>query len=841
MSIIGATIELGGMSDFKNSMKLAGELTRGFNAELKALNTPISGVGKGAGALKSENEILARSLQNSKGKLELLGDELKKESRNLMIADSAVVNMTAGLGANNAATMKAQTAYEKQTLKVAELQTKYIDADADVKQLTATVSKNEQTMRNIERGFNDAGKKVDEFGNEVKESGDKTKRSGKEVDEFGNEVDEAGDKAEHSGGKMKGLFSSISIGGTVANLASKAISSAFGAIKNAMGSAIERVDTLKSFPLVMKNLGYSAEESSAAINKMSDELQGLPTALDTMTVATKSLAPFSKSLDEASDLALALNDAFIASGSSVADADRGMVQYTQMLAKGAVDMQSWRTLQETMGVALQQVAKKLGITSGSTQELYDALKSGTISMDEFNGALLDLDKNGSDGMKNLKEQALDASGGIATSFENIKTAITRGLANAISEVDAKMQENGFGSISDVFKNIKVVVDTVFKGIVAFIDRIMDSIAEFKSKHGAALSESFEKAGAAMKPIVEKIGPVLLKLIDLIVKGIGFVILGIATAIPYIVGAIKAVIDAIKNTIAVITLIVKTVIAVITAIVEGIQSFIDWIKDLPKKIAAVIIAVIGFFASLPGKIWDALVAVVKKVVAWIVNLVETASRIRGEIIDRIVDFFKELPGKIVSAIAGFGAMLWDWAKQLPGKILEGFGDMASLGLQLVEGIWNGIKDATTWVLDKIKGFGKSILDGIKGIFGIKSPSKETAYDGKMIAMGLADGIMDNIKYVNKAVDEVMNVVTDGFNGGANMDINATASYTSDLASQLSDGIKVYHDGVVDMGIDYDMLAAKMAREFEGMAMVANEREIGRIIDSRIALKNIGQIK
>jgi len=68
-----------------------------------------------------------------------------------------------------------------------------------------------------------------------------------------------------------------------------------------------------------------------------------------------------------------------------------------------------------------------------------------------------------------------------------------------------------------------------------------------------------------------------------------------------------------------------------------------------------------------------------------------------------------------------------------------GAMGDIGLNLIKGIWNGISDAAGWIMDKIKGFGKGILDGIKGFFGIKSPStlfKEEV--GKNLALGLGEG-------------------------------------------------------------------------------------------------------
>ena len=49
-------------------------------------------------------------------------------------------------------------------------------------------------------------------------------------------------------------------------------------------------------------------------------------------------------------------------------------------------------------------------------------------------------------------------------------------------------------------------------------------------------------------------------------------------------------------------------------------------------------------------------------------------------------------------------------------------MGEVGKNLVSGIWEGIKNAKDWLLDKIKEWCGSVLNGIKAFFGIHSPSK-----------------------------------------------------------------------------------------------------------------------
>ncbi|MFD1902463.1 tape measure protein [Enterococcus termitis] len=128
---------------------------------------------------------------------------------------------------------------------------------------------------------------------------------------------------------------------------------------------------MQKFPKVMDALGFSADESSRNVNKLSDGIDGLPTKLDDVVATAQRMTSVTGNLDKSTDATLALNNAMLASGASTDDASRGMEQYIQMLSTGKVDMQSWRTLQETMPIGLQKTAEAMGFLGRTAQvDLY---------------------------------------------------------------------------------------------------------------------------------------------------------------------------------------------------------------------------------------------------------------------------------------------------------------------------------------------------------------------------------------------------------------------------------------------------------------------------------------
>src|SRR5690625_760403 len=227
-------------------------------------------------------------------------------------------------------------------------------------------------------------------------------------------------------------------------------------VKNSLDGAIDRYDTLNNFPRVMQQMGFDAEASQGAIDKLSDGIQGLPTRLDEVASTAQNIAIMTGDLEGAVDTTLALNNAFLASGASTADAERGLRQYVNMLAKGEVDATRWETLQETMGVALNKVAEAFGFAGESAQEdLYEALKAGEITFDEFNDKIIEL----SEQTGGFADIAQEASKGLKTSLGNLNTWILTGVADVIGAIDQAL--GGTGEISDAIDRLKPVVQVVF--------------------------------------------------------------------------------------------------------------------------------------------------------------------------------------------------------------------------------------------------------------------------------------------------------------------------------------------------------------------------------------------
>ncbi|WP_105243618.1 tape measure protein [Streptococcus suis] len=274
---------------------------------------------------------------------------------------------------------------------------------------------------------------------------------GKQVKVLNNELDKVAEKGKKGSTSLK----NFALGGAVFSLAKKGVD----LLVSSLDGAIKRFDTLEKFPRVMKAMGHSAEDVASSTDKLANGIDGLPTTLDEVVGTAQRLTSITGNLRKSTDTTLALNNAFLASGASSADASRGLDQFSQMLSAGTVDLQSWKTLQETMPYALQKTAESFGFAGKSAQrDFYAALKGGQITFDQFSNRLVELDK----GVGGFAELARENSKGIATSFNNLKNAVVRGVAGTIKALDDLSKEVSGKTIAEHFDSMKVVITAAFK-------------------------------------------------------------------------------------------------------------------------------------------------------------------------------------------------------------------------------------------------------------------------------------------------------------------------------------------------------------------------------------------
>lgn len=273
------------------------------------------------------------------------------------------------------------------------------------------------------------------------------------------------------------------------SLGAKAIAKGFQVIANSLDGAVSRIDTLNQFPKVMQLFGVSSEEANKSIKRIDKSVQGLPTSLSDAVAGVQDLFTVTKNLPQAEKMFKAVNDsAMVFAGGSEDASKRFIYAYKQALSAGKVQAQDFNQMNEAIPGLMSKVAESMGITQS---ELKEGLSKGSISIGQFNDALLELDTKGTGSMKSLESSAKTSTGGIRTSLTNLKTAITRGVGNAIQTMNEALRNNGLPDFQGMVEIAKNVVNSAFKIIAKAIGIVVPVIANvynwFKKNKGIVIA------------------------------------------------------------------------------------------------------------------------------------------------------------------------------------------------------------------------------------------------------------------------------------------------------------------------------------------------------------------
>lgn len=520
-----------------------------------------------------------------------------------------------------------------------------------------------------------------------------------------------------AGKEASRAFGNSFLAGGALGVAAAAVSKAVDAIGGSLGSAISRVDTMNNFPRVMESLGFSAEGAQSSIDRMASRIDGLPTSLNGLVSMTQRLTATTGDLDYATTLSIALNDALLAGGASTVDVERALVQYTQALAKGKPEMEDWRTLQEVMPGQLNAIAKAMMGAEATSNDLYQAMKDGEFSMDDFNAALIRLDNEGMEGMASFEQQARNSTKGIATALTNVGNRASKAVAQVIDAIGA---ENIAGAI-DAFSSKFSIVGAAAANAVGAAKRALSSLWDGVRASGAvdALKASLGGLKEALSGILPDVGGYVEAWAasggakELASKAVGVLTSALdklTAVVGYAKGYVRFFLDELGRN-------------------EGMQRLADLAGHLGKAVGELWDSLKGAASALGGlNVKGAVSAAVKALASAVSVLAASAynavSHVRlffseikdsgavstlGEAVGGLADAVKGLVSPLLSGSSGLG--VWkgsaDSTKSAAG--------LASSAIEALAGIFDRVSSAVSWAsahMDQLK----PVLAGVAGAIG-----------------------------------------------------------------------------------------------------------------------------
>lgn len=359
------------------------------------------------------------------------------------------------------------------------------------------------------------------------------------------------------------------------------------------------------------------------------------------------------------------------------------------------------------------------------------------------GALLNTSSEDTEAMR----QRVHELGGVM-SDDAVKAAAA--FQDQLQDMQTGLQSLGRNMLTEFMPALTGVMDgltSIFAGdYEEGTEKLGEGLTEVVNKISEVAPKAFEIGGQIIKVLADA----LIANLPTLLNSAGQVIMDLAQAfidhLPELIQVGLEVITTLAQGIA------ESLPELIPTIVDVVLEIVEILTD-PDTLSTLIDASIAIIIALAEGLIDALPKLIEKAPVIIENLIKALVNNIPKIVEAgvklLVSLVKNLPKIIVEIVKAVPKII----KSIIDGFKEGKKKMADVGKNLIKGLWNGIKNVKNWIKDKIKGFMNGIVDGIKGFFGIHSPSTLFRDQiGKNLALGLGLGFEDEMKDVSKDMED-----------------------------------------------------------------------------------------
>ena len=787
MASFGGAVKLTGESEYRAALRNISQNLKEVSSELKLVSSQYGKNDTSIEALTAKQTALTHRLEEQKAKLSTLREQYakmgseyqqNKEKHEQLIASysrekSELERIGRELGTSS-------SEYKAQAAVVAKLK-------EQVDKSTTANDQNERSMSRMRTQINSAQADINKTSNEIKDLESQMGKSATSSGKLGESVEDAGEKAR----RAEGGFTVLK--GAIANLAGNILTSAINGIQNLAGEAINSADALKKFESTMSFAGYDDSTISKAKDDM--KLYADQTVYDLDTVANTTAQLAANGIQDYTGLTQAAGNLNAVAGGNAETFKSVAMVMTQTAGAGKLTTENWNQLADAIPGASGKLQEALLKNGAYTGNFRDAMEKGEITADEFNQAIMDL------GFTDAAQQAATSTSTFEGAMGNMQAAVVDGLMQIYDTIGS---ENVTGFINGITDAVSAVIPPIKDGIswlkdnlptiapllaaiagaiggLLVAEKITALVTAFSAwkttTEGVAIAQQLLNVVMSANPlgiVLTLIGALVAGLVALWTTNEGFreAVMNAWQGIQDFVGnAIQAIVDFFMNLDTTISQLpqmfsdwLNNVIATVT----------EWVSNMAAQAASAgsqfVSNVVSFITNLPANVASFLSNVISSVVGWVSNMASNASRAGSQFLSNAINFVSQLPGRIASFLGNVISNLGSWAGNMASRGAEGArnmfnavvngltslpGRVLSIGSDIVRGIWDGISGAGGWLMGQISNFASGVVDGIKGFFGIHSPSRVMRDQvGKYIAQGIGEGFSDEMGSVVGQMQDAM---------------------------------------------------------------------------------------
>ena len=698
---LGGSIKLKGESEYRRALNQITQNLREVSSEMKIVTSTYDKNDTSTEALTAKSGVLNNRLEEQKAKLKLVSDQYKeyweavKQSANEHIQLGEKLEDAKGkLASIEAQVGKNSQEYKDQEKIVNDLQKQYDES-------TEAQDKNKKSLSQLAVQMNNAKADVIKTTKEIDNLGKESNDSAKQVDDLSKKMGDAD-------GASKNLNDGFTVlKGTMANLASQAISKVVDGFKELVGGAVDYQKSMEYYTTSFTVMTGSADKASETVKKLADIGATTPFDMPQLADATSLLMNFGFSADDAVDSMMMLGDISQGNADKLDTIARA---YGKMNSAQKVTLENINMMIDAGFNPLQEISEKTG---ESMQSLYDRISKGKMSVDEITESMKRSTAEGGKYFQSMDAQSQTLDGRLSTLSDTINSK----LGEALQPILQKAADEWIPNITNAIDNMDI------DSVVSVIDEIVSGVGEL---FGFIMNN-----GDTIISLVAGIGTAMLT------WNVASMINGVVTAVKAFQAAnegatvSQALLNGVMNAnpiILVVTLLAGLIATIITLWTtnEGFRetvtnvwnSFKDTVGNVINSVGGFIGNLISWFQSLPGRIGEFLGEVIGNVQNWASGMVSRASEAGSNFVNKVVSFVSGLPSAV-----------WNWLSNTLNNVRNFAGQLAQAGANAASGLVNNIIEKVRSLPGQLYNWGADMVKGI------------------------ADGIRNAIHHVTSAVSDV----------------------------------------------------------------------------------------
>lgn len=801
---LGGSIKLKGESEYRRALNQITQNLREVSSEMKIVTSTYDKNDTSTEALTAKSGVLNNRLEEQKAKLKLVSDQYKqyyeavKESANEHIQLGEKLEDAKGkLASIEAQCGKNSKEYEDQKKAVDDLQKEYDDStkaqDANAKSLSQLAVQ----MNNAKADVIKTTKEIDNLG--------------KESDGSAKQLDDLSKKMGDADGASKNLNSGFTVlKGTMANLASQAISKVVDGFKALAGGAVDYQKSMEYYTTSFTVMTGSADKASETVKKLADIGATTPFDMPQLADATSLLMNFGFSADDAVDSMMMLGDISQGNADKLDTIARA---YGKMNSAQKVTLENINMMIDAGFNPLQEISEKTG---ESMQSLYDRISKGKMSVDEITESMKRSTAEGGKYFQSMDAQSQTLDGRLSTLSDTVNSKLGEALqpilqkvadewipniTNAIDNMDidsvVSTIEEIVSAVGELFGFIMGNGDTIISlvagigtamltwNVASMINGVVTAVKAYQmANEGATVAQALLNGVMNANPIM---------LIATLLAGLAATIITLWNTNEGFRETVTNVWNAFKDTVG----------NVITSVGEFIGNLISWFQALPERIGAFLGEVIGnvqnWASNMVSKAYEAGSNFVGKVVSFISGLPSAVWNWLSSALNNARNFAGQLAQAGVNAASGLVNNIVEKIRSLPSQLYN-------WGVDMIQGIANGIKSAIHHVTSAVS----SVADKIKSFLHFSRPDEGPLAEYESWMPDMVEGLSDSLR---KASPELIN-------------------QTEALANGMSDAFNVNGSISASGGRSYNAMVEAFKDALSQVKIVMDDEEMGHFVDKTV---------